>query len=60
MGNTLGMAVDVYCAYNDKPLRIPYALLNDLEAGKTVRLYARNLTEWDREEYEKLVAADEL
>jgi hypothetical protein len=54
------MAVDLYCCYNDKLLRFPFSLEDDLKAGKTVRLYARNLTADDREEYDRLVAAGEL
>lgn len=54
------MAVDVYDYYTDKLVRIPYFVLDDLEMGKTVKLYARNLNEFDREEYDRLEALGEI
>lgn len=44
------MAVDMYCHYTDRLIRIPYSILEDLENGRTVRLYARKLDEYDRAE----------
>ena len=44
------MAVDMYCYYTDRLIRIPYSILEDLENGRTVRLYARKLDEYDRAE----------
>lgn len=60
LGNAIGMAVDMYSYYTDKLIMIPYPLLDDLEAGKTIKLYARNLDKWDREEYNRLVEIGEL
>lgn len=54
------MAVDMYDCYNDTLVRIPYSILNDLEEGKTVKLYARKLDEYDREEYKRLEELGEL
>lgn len=48
------MAVDMYCYYTDRLIRIPYSILEDLENGRTVRLYARKLDEYDRAELEEL------
>lgn len=60
LGNAIGMAVDVYDYYTDKLVRIPYFVLDDLEMGKTVKLYARKLNEFDREEYDRLEALGEI
>lgn len=60
LGNAIGMAVDVYDYYTDKLVRIPYSILDDLEMGKTVKLYARKLDEFDREEYKRLEALGEI
>lgn len=54
------MALDMYCWYNDKLVTIPYSLLDDLEKGKTIKLYARELDEYDREEYKRLEELGEL
>ena len=54
------MAIDLYCYYTDMLVRIPYRLLNDLEDGKTIKLYARKLTLDDREEYDRLIELGEL
>lgn len=48
------MACDVYDCYNDTLVRIPYGVLADLEAGKAIRLYARKLSDDEREEYKEL------
>ena len=48
------MAIDMYCYYTDRIIRIPYSLLNDLEDGKTIKLHARKLTKDDREELAQL------
>lgn len=48
------MAVDMYCYYTDRLIRIPYSILEDLENGRTVRLYARKLDEYDRAELAEL------
>jgi hypothetical protein len=48
------MAVDMYCYYTDRLIRIPYSILEDLENGHTVRLYARKLDEYDRAELAEL------
>lgn len=58
--SNLEMAVDVYDSYNDMLIRIPYRVLDDLDNGKTVRLYARPLDEYDREELARLQEAGEL
>lgn len=60
LGNAIGMAVDVYDCYTDKLVRIPYFILDDLKMGKTVKLYARKLDEFDREEYDRLEALGEI
>lgn len=60
LGNAIGMAVDLYDYYTDKLIRIPYFVLDDLEKGKTVKLYARKLDEFDREEYDRLEALGEI
>ena len=60
LGNTIGMAVDVYDYYTDKLVMIPYSILDDLEMGKTVKLYARKLNEFDREKYKRLEALEEI
>lgn len=54
------MACDMYSYYTDKLIRIPYSLLDDLENGKTIKLYARKLDKWDREEYKRLEELGEL
>lgn len=54
------MAVDMYSYYSDKLIMIPYSVLDDLENGKTIKLYARDLDEWDREEYNRLEELGEL
>ena len=51
------MACDMYCYYTDRIIRIPYSLLSALEAGKTVRLYARIPDQWDREQLEEDASA---
>ena len=48
------MAVDMYCYYTDRLIRIPYSILEDLENGRTVRLYARKLDEYDQAELAEL------
>lgn len=60
LGNAVGMAVDLYDFYTDKLVMIPYSVLDDLEMGKTVKLYARKLNEFDREEYDRLEALGEI
>ena len=60
LGNAVGMAVDMYCYYNDKLVTIPYPLLDDLEKGKTIKLHARELDEYDREKYKRLEELGEL
>lgn len=50
------MAVDMYCYYTDRLIRIPYSILEDLENGQTVRLYARKLDEDDRAELAEMEA----
>lgn len=55
-----GMAIDMYCYYTDKLIRIPYSIIDDLENGKTVKLYDRDLTEGDREEYTRLEELGEI
>lgn len=60
LGNVLGMAVDCYDAYNDRLLRVPYADIEDLTAGKTIRLYSRPLTAYDRQTYHELATLGEL
>ena len=50
------MAVDMYCYYTDRLIRIPYSILEDLENGHTVRLYARKLDKYDRAELTELEA----
>lgn len=54
------MAIDLYCHYTDMLVRIPYSLLNSLEDGKTIKLYARKLTAADREEYDRMMEWGEL
>jgi len=54
------MGVDMYCYYNGMIVSIPYRVLNDLEDGKTVKLYAHNPDEWEIEEYNRLVELGEL
>jgi hypothetical protein len=51
------MAVDMYCYYTDSLIRIPYSILEDLENGRTVRLYARELNEYDRAELSEMEAS---
>lgn len=60
LGNAIGMAVDVYDYYTDKLVMIPYSVLDELEKGKTIKLYARRLNEFDREEYKRLEALEEI
>lgn len=60
LGNAVSMAVDVYDYYTDKLVMIPYFILDDLEMGKTVKLYARKLNEFDREEYDRLETLEEI
>lgn len=60
LGNAIGMAVDMYCYYTDMVVTIPYRALDDLENGKTVKLYAHNMNEWEKEEYDRLVELEEL
>lgn len=60
LGNAVGMAVDLYDCYTDKLVRIPYFVLDELETGKTVKLYARKLDEFNREEYKHLAALEEI
>lgn len=60
IGNALGMAVDMYCYYNDLVITIPYYLLDDLEKGKTIKLYAHNMNEWEKEEFKRLTDLGEL
>lgn len=60
LGNAVGVAVDLYDYYTDKLVMIPYFILDDVEKGKTVKLYARNLDEFDREEYDRLEALGEI
>lgn len=50
------MAVDMYCYYTDKIVHIPYSCLEQLETGKTVRLYARIPDEYDREQLAEMEA----
>lgn len=60
LGNAIGMAVDMYCYYTDMVVTIPYSLLDDLEAGKTIKLYAHKMDDWELEEYNRLVDIGEL
>lgn len=60
LGNAIGMGVDLYDYYTDKLVSIPYSVLDDLEMGKTVKLYARKLDEFDREEYDRMEALGEI
>jgi hypothetical protein len=60
LGNAIGMAADVYCYYTDKVVTIPYSVLDELEAGKTVKLYAHNMNEYEKELYNELVERGEL
>ena len=39
----------VYNAYSDLVYIFPWRYLEELDAGRTVRLYARTPDEWDRE-----------
>lgn len=48
------MAVDFYSAYTGLLYRFCYASLEDLKVGKTVRLYGREMTDDEREEYQEL------
>ena len=59
MDNT-EMAIDMYCYYTDMIVRIPYRVLNDLESGKTVKLYAHKPNEYEVKEIERLTELDEL
>ena len=59
LGN-FDMAVDVYCYYTDKVVTIPYSVFDELNAGKTVRLYAHKPNEYEREELERLEELGEL
>ena len=54
------MAIDMYCYYTDMLIRIPYSVLNDLEDGKTVKLYARKLSKYEREEYNRMIEWGEI
>ena len=54
------MAVDLYSYYHDVLIRFPYSLLDDLEKGKTIKLYARKLDKYDREEYKRLEELEEI
>ena len=47
------MAVDFYSAYTGLIYRFCYSLLDELRDGKTVRLYGREMTEDDQEEYKR-------
>ena len=54
------MACDMYCYYTGKIIRIPYSVLEDLEAGKTIKLYAHIPDEYEIELYNDLVESGEL
>ena len=54
------MGVDMYCYYNDMVVTIPYHVLDELEAGKTIKLYAHKMNEYDKELYNELVEAGEI
>lgn len=58
--NNYEMAVDLYSYYDDVLIRFPYSLLHDLKNGKTIKLYARKLDEYDREEYKLLEELEEI
>lgn len=47
------MAVDFYSAYTGLIYRFCYSLLEELRDGKTIRLYGREMTEDDHEEYKR-------
>jgi hypothetical protein len=47
------MAIDFYSAYTGLIYRFCYSLLEELRDGKTVRLYGREMTEGDQEEYKR-------
>lgn len=54
------MAIDFYSAYTGLLYRFCYASLEDLKAGKTVRLYGRKMTNDERDEYEELLKKGEI
>lgn len=54
------MAVDLYCYYNGMVVTLPYSILDDLEKGKTVKLYAHKMSEYELEVYNDLVESGEL
>lgn len=54
------MAVDMYDCYMDRLVRIPYSVLDDLENGKTIKLYSREMTEEDRGTQEYLIDIGEI
>lgn len=58
--SNFGMGVDMYCYYTDMIVSIPYRVLEELEAGKTVKLYAHKLDTWEKEEFEKLRELEEI
>lgn len=59
MGN-MEMAVDMYCYYNGLIVRIPYSVLDSLESGKTVKLYAHIPDEYEIKEIGRLTEAGDL
>lgn len=54
------MGLDMYCYYTDMIVSIQYRVLEDLENGKTIKLYAHKMDEYEKEEYNRLVEFGEL
>lgn len=54
------MGLDMFCRYNGMIVRIPYGVLEDLEKGKTIRLYAHFPDNWELEEYKRLEELGEI
>ena len=54
------MGVDMYCYYTGMIVSIPYRVLEELENGKTIKLYAHFPNEWETEKYNELVRIGEL
>lgn len=54
------MAIDLYDGYTDKLICFPYSLAEELKTGRSIRLHARELNEWDRMKYDELCRCGEL
>ena len=54
------MGCMIYNNYSDFVYIFPFSAMDDLKAGKTVRLYARRPDEWQRESINREFYGDEI